>query len=439
MNNEEPNATPPYMDELSGRLLDAVEQIRSETPADAVLERALRRASQLETATRTTEVRSISPSLDSHRSRHMILRIAATVLAIAGFTGLWTKFTPAGAGIAFAQVQEAIGKVRSVTFDASSKSPGQPERKARVLILAPDRIRVEMPGGETLVHDEGVSKTLWIKTADKKAIVTEGQRPETSNLPADLYRSLRRIHAKAVERVPDKRIDGVTAHGFRVIDGQKTLQVWIDPATELPIRIESTRQLSDGVEIVEIATNFIFDSELDPSLFVTDPPAGYAIETRRYPTRLDPALQAGLILTAKVGLGPARFGMPKDEVLKVLGQPDQRRADETGGETLRYDTRGFWISFGTDGKVQAIACHAHRADAAPVAKTFAGKTSQGIAMCVNRESILKALGPANYLDERDSSFGQVTTMAYWDLGLEFSLRDDSLEEIHASLPKPPEM
>jgi len=202
------------------------------------------------------------------------------------------------------------------------------------------------------------------------------------------------------------------------------------------VYIESTRRQADGVEITETAGNFVFDRELDESLFSTEPPSGYDVETRTFPKQPDPtSAETKLVLTPKVGLGPARFGMTKDQVIKVLGQPDDTKSNAIGGQTLQYDTRGFWISLGADGKLRSIACHAHPDHAAPAARTFAGKTSDGIAMSASRNDISRAIGPPNYLDERNSKFGKFTTVSYWDLGLEFTLRDDSLIEIHAHPPK----
>ena len=364
----------------------------------------------------------------------MIARSTVGVLAVAGLIGLAVWLSPGGGGVAFADVQQALNQVRSVTFDATSRLPGQEAVKSRVLVLGAERVRVEFPDGDYLVFDSAGAKLLHVRPQEKRAVVTTGLSSPEEGPAANIHETLRTMRARAEKPLPGKTIDGIAAQGLLISADHKKMRVWIDPATELPLHIEATYRRPDGTEFVETASNFVFDKPLDESLFRLDPPPGYAVENRTLPGSSAEAA-AQLVVTPKVGLGPVRFGMTSEEVIESLGRPDDTQSSRDGGMTLRYDSRGFWIGLGPEGKLRQIDCHAHPDEAAPVARTFAGKTAEGIAMGASRNDISRAYGPPNSEHQNDTQFGQHTRMDYWDLGLTFLLRDDALEEISVSAPR----
>ena len=55
-----------------------------------------------------------------------------------------------------------------------------------------------------------------------------------------------------------------------------TVTIWGDPQTGLPIRIESYSAL-EGVK--STLSDFVFNVDLDKSLFSVEPPAGYTVQT----------------------------------------------------------------------------------------------------------------------------------------------------------------
>ena len=54
------------------------------------------------------------------------------------------------------------------------------------------------------------------------------------------------------------------------------MTVWVDPATRLPVQIESTDHIQ-GKDIRTIATDFQIDANLDDALFRLDVPPGFAL------------------------------------------------------------------------------------------------------------------------------------------------------------------
>ena len=95
-----------------------------------------------------------------------------------------------------------------------------------------------------------------------------------------------------------------------------------------------------------------FDRPLDPALFDLTPPEGYKVETfgvaelQPEPAAKDkdkgkPA--AEMVVTPLVGIGPVKFGMKADDVIRLLGKPDKTISPNKDYTILEYYSRGFSI------------------------------------------------------------------------------------------------
>jgi hypothetical protein len=76
----------------------------------------------------------------------------------------------------------------------------------------------------------------------------------------------------------EKEIDGRHVIGFRSLtapDG--VIEVWGDPKTGMPVRIDQTMSLSHSMKIKLTVSNFELNVDLDESLFSVEPPAGYKV------------------------------------------------------------------------------------------------------------------------------------------------------------------
>jgi hypothetical protein len=123
-----------------------------------------------------------------------------------------------------------------------------------------------------------------------------------------------------------------------------------------------------------------------------------------------------LLVVPLVGLGPVRFGMSKDQVILHLGEPDRM---EAGGMMIQYvKSKGISLMLDPARGVRSIDCwstdHPH---ALPGMTSFAGKTTEGIAMGAGREQIVAAYGePAKTVPR-----GNLEVLSYDKLGVEFML------------------
>ncbi len=86
---------------------------------------------------------------------------------------------------------------------------------------------------------------------------------------------MKNLPAKADEELGTKEIDGVTAEGYRVTQGDAVKDIWIDPKTKELVQVELKFASAPGMN--KIIKNVKFDVELDDSLFNMTPPEGYRL------------------------------------------------------------------------------------------------------------------------------------------------------------------
>ncbi|MCX7425253.1 MAG: hypothetical protein NTW96_06465 [Planctomycetia bacterium] len=357
-------------------------------------------------------------------SSPMFRRIAALVSLAAGVAVVVTLLLLFGssATVSFAEVIEQIAKTRSMAYKQTTTIPGMPAQTFRIAALADGLIRVDFPDGNYTVMDTKTGKALCVSPNEKKATLMIGL-PVSPGL--NVYEIIRNAVNEKSARLPDEMIDGRKAHVFRVEPPEAVrtqgpfpappMEVWVDPETKLPIRMEPIGKEGEGQVVMD---DFVFDKPLDPSLFSLDPPEGYAVRTEGLasllPAPKEPDLLAPQVMPG-VGLGPVKFGMSKEEVVKILGKPD---LDEKEG--VAYPSRGYEFIISPRRGVVAITCFSQQTHAFKV-RDFAGKTKEGIGIGSSREDLEKAFGKPNSVENYGPEAAHAAHIIYSKLGLEFTL------------------
>jgi hypothetical protein len=120
-----------------------------------------------------------------------------------------------------------------------------------------------------------LSRIAWTKTDNIPPMSLLGKNRGFLDSLRDLQASKNTLSTRA-------ELDGRQVAKYRLKDGNRTMSLWVDPQTKLPIRVE--------IEMIDptprIARNeWVYtDFEWDPKdadrekLFSTDPPAGYVVE-----------------------------------------------------------------------------------------------------------------------------------------------------------------
>ncbi|MHC4061341.1 MAG: hypothetical protein ACYSUC_11235 [Planctomycetota bacterium] len=130
-----------------------------------------------------------------------------------------------------------------------------------------------------------------------------------------------------------------------------------------------------------------------------------------------------------VGLGKVKFGMAKEQVTALLGEPDRI---EAGGMALYYlRSKGLQILIDPGRGVRAIDCWSKDYPNAPhEMTTFAGKTEEGIGIGATREQIVAAYGEPDRTDTRPP----FETLRYTKLRTHFVLTQNGLVNLKLLAP-----
>jgi outer membrane lipoprotein-sorting protein len=272
-------------DDLLGRAVDAV--LRDTVPGEPPPDRVGQLIAVVQRAANQPR-----PTTFLGRVKNMKLRtqIAAAAAALLALLGLLSWLVPGtGVGVAFAEVAEALTKVRSASWKTTVEVKG-PDNQTHTwsgvgMFLAPSHERAETAaGGKTSVTimDGQKDKVLILDPAAKTATVIN-----LKNLPREgpfgrTFQGLRELVAAAqggkggkVERGPVEVIDGRRTECFRIQQGAVEVKVWADPKTLLPVRVE---EVTASPETRVVMTDFQVGADLDKSLFSLDVPAGYTVQ-----------------------------------------------------------------------------------------------------------------------------------------------------------------
>ena len=402
---------------------------------------------------RGTGVDGRSWALMTQRIRFMKrpLPVVAAALAIAIGSGIVLLNWPSGQGgsVAFAEVQKAIGSSVSVKSHLIRFTGDDPPTVTTAMWLGPDRLRVELPGGDVIVEDLRRQETMSVSHRDRTAVIKPLYvSTNYSSAKADFLHKLRDLPGQATRKLGERMVDGRKAIDFSVkLDGGES-KVTVDASTKLPIQIEvSYPPRLGGKSIREVTVNFVFDAILDESLFRIVPPVGYTLVRH---TRGDPNPQdaSSLVVSPETGIGPARFGMNRDDVVRALGepnwskehryannlqpQPELRGNDAGKGKyvvtELGYDSRGFRLTVNNRTGLHSIHCF-NQASMGPSVRGFPGKTREGIELGASPDDVKKAYG------EPEAKMGPDD---YWyaKRGWQFTFRDGKLAGYHVNRPDP---
>jgi outer membrane lipoprotein-sorting protein len=249
--------------------------------------------------------------------RSPISRAAAAAIFVFAILGVVLWFHTAGATPAFADFIQPILDAKTVKFKMTAETEGQPPLISEGMALIPYRMRDEsrqtLSGGlemrQVTITDYQKGKVLRLDPERKTAFVTT-----YTNMPKDMaskswFATVRSLLSVArdkpeVKREPlgEKKIDGHTVIGYRLsgrglsnIPGL-VMSLWGDPQTGLPVRAEIS-MWNSGKETKLTMSDFVFNVDLDESLFSVEPPAGYT--TKQQEVDLSPPEEKDLIETLR--------------------------------------------------------------------------------------------------------------------------------------------
>jgi outer membrane lipoprotein-sorting protein len=249
-----------------------------------------------------------SRSLDTWRwiMRSSVSRISAAAILALAIGGIAVWFHGGGTTPAFADFIEPILSAKTVTFKTTFEDEGQKITGKVMAMASPQRTRSEqdMPSKQkmvTIVDDTGHS--LVLRPAEKVAIVTTSTNVPKEKRPKAIFFELRSQLADARDQpdwirepLGEKVIDGRSLVGYRLTGHGMICDLWGDPKTGMPVRIENSAPSNPNMKPM-ICSDFVFDADLDESLFSLEPPAGYKVQ--KLTVDVSPAKEKDLIETLR--------------------------------------------------------------------------------------------------------------------------------------------
>ena len=241
--------------------------------------------------------------------------------------------------------------------------------------------------------------------------------------PFDVYGWLGQYRPGQERFIGKKWMNGRRAQGFQVSlsNGLATV-FWIDPNTQLPIRLELRCQ---GVTSTTL-TDLDFDTPLDDNLFDLSVPDGCGLQGF-FAERLAPPPtsreMADLILKPGVGIGPLQFGASREQVIAVFGQPYEILAN---GHFL-YPSRGLDLTIAPEQGLATIAVYSNFGFGRFASLDFNGTIQNGIIMGATRKQIEAAFGPPT--DVSDNKNLKLITLHYAESNTLFHLAGDRLGHV----------
>jgi hypothetical protein len=363
------------------------------------------------------------------RLRRVGAVIAAGIILVVGCLVVW--LAPTNGPVVWADVIQEVQAAKTVTWKTANGT--------QTFFIKGDRRRWEGDerkvgglGPYVVIQDLKSGDTIWIvRDPASPGVQQEHGVPDLT----DPYHLLKTIGEHATRSLGEKVFDGRKVIGFSgevpttQPDGQQIFvpeNVWVDPVTRLPVRIEKMDAVTNRVGVV--LTDIRFDVPLDDSLFDMTPPRGLAVHDLPWAAinqikAPDAAVVASLILRPGEGLGELKLGDSPDRITELFGQPDEPLSENNYvAHRYIYASLGLEIIAGKrreakDWHVAAIWCRSTNMSTFPC-RDFPGRTEAGIHIGSARQDVVEAYGQPEWSDAQN--------MYYVHRGLSVYLLEDGV-------------
>ncbi len=357
--------------------------------------------------------------------------LVTSLVLVFGFLVLF----PVSSNTAFAQVQEALERVKTLQYTVLDKHDnwlGKPKTfETRVVIVEPHWSFSESKQSGVWISDSSQEQRLNIRHDLKTATFYETKSSAESQAKAALFaEKIWNIPVNATRRIGKTNFNGTHAEQFYVNFGDREFLVTIDSKTKLPIRMEYNRE---GFQ--EVFTDFVFDEEIDESLFALEAPDGYQVVEHQLAA--PPEFASSLVVSPETGVNECDFGSLIEEVTEFLGEPSDRKDYTIPGPdggihsstTLTYNSLGLTVFFNSDG-LASINCHSQERNGTTF-HDFQGKTDRGVEIGDSRDRLVEVYG--------DPDFENRESIRYIRQGISFDLADGNVAGINVSEPLDPRL
>lgn len=296
-------------------LIDMIAKATPDTPVNDDHRDALRRQVLDAYDQRETDTEPEHPPVFKFTGA-TFMKFAASIalFAAVGFLAV-TALSPSKA-IAFEDVAREILKIDTASFEIASTithadGTAEDEGTFKCVTRMPNLLRGQMPEGDIMIIDFAKDKMLMIDPKKKAALMMDQffEFTEDDNIQKNLFGEVQEHLRNAekggdfgeivYENLGEKKVNGVQAVGFRVLNPEANLEdfedngmsfnvldIWADAKTGGPVQLEFIMNDEGGSQVKSTFKNFVYNQELDPKLFSFEAPEGYELIKMTDPIRI---------------------------------------------------------------------------------------------------------------------------------------------------------
>lgn len=209
-----------------------------------------------------------------------LMRILPPLTAAAALLAGVIAFLVVGAspGIAFAEVLEKLDAINTATFKMTVRS-AQGEFVVDCAVKNPGLMRQQttvLGQRVTNIIDLGAGQMLTLVDPPRIATRVGIAGLPTADAPTNIIDEFRKIKAQDVVRVGEEVVEGQRLLRYDFTQGDYQGSMWVDPTTRLPRRSRMAAQSPGAAQATVLeTTDFVWDPELDDTLFAMVVPDGY--------------------------------------------------------------------------------------------------------------------------------------------------------------------
>ncbi len=327
--------------------------------------------------------------------------------------------------VPFDEYARKIGSTTSFSCDLQQMGMGGPWKGK--FYAEGGRGREELPYSTFVTNFPGGS-VLRLAPASRQAFLTQGQSNERL---LDLYGLVEEAGHIAAHYMGESTVDGkkVFVIGWAPATPWSDQRVgtwmfWIDPQTQLPVRMEVHYSPSISLAL----TNIRFNVPLSDSLFDLSAPANYAFTTNSsWGIQQTSRQPLDFTLIPRQGMRAIKLGTAQETVRAQIGTREQ--GDETH---WLYPSQGFGLVMSPMRTVQEIICYGNGAAASMGGVPYPGLTENGVGINTARANVEFSYGK-NEKISTDADGLEVLTYEAW--GLRFTMISGHVENIRLWDPK----
>jgi len=218
--------------------------------------------------------------------------VAAILLVVLGFAAYLSPPNSGRPSSAYAAMIEQMQEIKTMSYTTHIIVAEQSGMAVRTQILNQDQVREEIlvkteEQGESmvtsvLIHDSKQGKVLLLQHTQKTAKIIEMSEQLAGTQQTDLLEKFRKMRPDHAEYLGIEALNGkdMLKYKYRKPDGHYVL--WLDPDSQLPVKaviadVADSSKVNAKLEM----TDFVWNPELDESLFSLDIPEGYDLEREK--------------------------------------------------------------------------------------------------------------------------------------------------------------